>query len=159
MQSSKHLLSIFIVTALYITPFSEALAVEDSCTSVSAVEQVQRQIEESYCDSGAVNLERPDPDAEEGEEGWIPHFFVNPDECNLSLDFPDLLPDFGFDLDKLNSCQLIKAVSKNALDQVDEKFNEIENNVQGQYNDNGVNDNIDIDLNREVDLGINDNKK
>ncbi len=155
MQNNKILKTALVLGLLLSGSAFAANSVEDACNSTSKVAALKKQIEDDYCNSGAVNLERPDPEAEEGEPGWIAHFFVNPDECNISIDLPDLFPDFGFDLDQLNSCQLIKAVSSKALAEVDQAFNEIEGQVNGAYEDNGLNDQHDLDLNDVVNDGVN----
>ncbi len=90
-----------------------------------------------YCNTRA-DTSSPDPEAEQGELGWIPMFFTNPDECDLGLAFPDLIPDFGIDISQINSCEILKAVSANAVNQVNEKFNEIEQDIDDTVGDGTV---------------------
>jgi hypothetical protein len=105
-----------------------------------------------YCDTQA-DVTTPDFTAERGDPGWIPYFFENPDECDLGISFPDLIPDFNFDLSKINSCEILKAVSSNAVDQVNQKFSEIEGDVRETT---GGDIDIDIDIGDEVDDRVND---
>lgn len=90
-----------------------------------------------YCNSRA-DTTSPDPEAEQGELGWIPMFFTNPDQCDLGLAFPDLIPDFGIDISKINSCEILKAVSANAVNQVNEKFSEIEKDIDDTVGDGTI---------------------
>jgi hypothetical protein len=108
---------------------------------------------ERYCNTRA-NVDAPDPNAEKGDPGWIPYFFENPDECDLGISFPDLIPDFNLDISKINSCDILKAVSSNAVEQVNEKFSEIESDVNAAT---GGDVDIDVDLDDEVNNRINDN--
>lgn len=104
-----------------------------------------------FCRNRA-NTDSPDPEAQQGDLGWIPMFFVNPDECDLGLAFPDLIPDFGLDISKINSCEILKAVSKNAVNQVNEKFADIEKEIDDAVGDGQIEINPD-DLLPEVGGG------
>lgn len=100
------------------------------------------QAVDRYCQTRA-DVTRPDPNAEKGEPGWIPYFFENPDECDLGLSFPDLIPDINIDISKINSCEILKAVSSNAVKQVNEKFTEIEGQVK-EVTDGDIDEDIDL---------------
>lgn len=96
-----------------------------------------------YCQNRA-DTTRPNPNAEKGEVGWIPYFFENPDECDLGINFPDLIPDFNFSLSKINSCEILRAVSAKAVSAVNTKFNEIEGDLREATGG---------DFDKNVDLG------
>jgi hypothetical protein len=141
--------SIIILSSLPILSISSVQA--STCRLIADTSALDSAVE-AYCNTRA-NVEAPDPDAEEGEPGWIPYFFENPDECDLGVSFPDLIPDFSLDISKINSCDILKAVSENAVEQVNEKFDEIEADVTDAT---GGDVDVDVDIDDEVDDRIND---
>ncbi|MCF2901869.1 hypothetical protein L1267_15945 [Pseudoalteromonas sp. OFAV1] len=117
--------------------------------------QGTKDVFKDYCNSEAlVNTDAPNPEAEEGDPGWTSWFFEVPEDqrCDLGLQFPDLSLDLDFGLDKLNVCNVLKKVSENAVGQVNEEFDKIEQGIddfEDAANDAGT---IDIDkLSDEVD--------
>jgi len=146
----------FIATSALLTVIAQSFLFVSSAqasstcrlkVSTGAIEQYSV----NYCNSRA-DVSRPDPNAEKGDPGWIPYFFENPDECDLGLSFPDLIPDISVDLKKINSCELLKAASQNAVNQVNKRFSEIEGDVKDLT---GGDITEEIDLGKEIDRRVN----
>lgn len=143
-------LNIAMISALFpAVTFSPVAEANGTCRVV--VSSAAQQALTNYCNTRA-DVTRPDPNAEKGEPGWIPYFFENPDECDLGISFPDLIPDINIDLKKINSCEILKAVSKNAVNKVNEKFSEIESDVNGATGG-------DVDVTVDVNDKVNDRIK
>lgn len=133
--------AVMLLSSVPLLTYSESAEANSTCRFRVSTGNLDRAVDQ-YCQSRA-DVTRPDPNAERGDPGWIPYFFENPDECDLGLSFPDLIPDINIDLSRINSCEILKAVSANAVNQVNEKFSEIE----GQ-----VNEATGGDIDEEIDL-------
>tara|TARA_B100000749_G_C18442624_1_gene472911 strand:- start:560 stop:1039 length:480 start_codon:yes stop_codon:yes gene_type:complete len=127
------------------------------CKTKKAIANIESSLLEA-CESGdLVNTETPNPDAEPGDPDYLGWFFTIPEDmqCDLGLNLPDL--DFGLDfgLGKLNVCNVLKKVSENAVEQVNEEFDRIEQQIDDA--EEGINDDIDVDLDDMFDDGWDEN--
>ncbi len=134
--------SVFLATSSVFTlTFSTNAEANSTCRVSLSTGNLDRAVDQ-YCQTRA-DVTRPDPNAEKGDPGWIPYFFENPDECDLGISFPDLIPDINIDISRINSCEILKAVSANAVQQVNEKFSEIEQQVD-EATGGDINEDIDL---------------
>lgn len=141
--------AVIITSPISMLTVSSDAEASSTCRFRVATSNLNQGVEQ-YCNTRA-DTTKPDPNAERGDPGWIPYFFENPDECDLGLNFPDLLPDINIDFSKINSCEILKAVSSNAVNQVNEKFSEIE----GQVNEaTGGDIDVDVDLQDPIDRRV-----
>lgn len=139
------------MTLLSTTYSTEAEAVTPGCQVKQAKERLSN-ILSGYCENDTlINTDEVDPNAQEGEPGWSSWFFEIPEDqkCDLGLEFPDLIPDFDFGLERLNVCNVLQKVSSNAVEKINEEFDRVENQVDNI--EDGANDYGNIDLNDLAD--------
>lgn len=120
--------AILVLSSIPLITYSGSAEANSTCRVRVSTGNLNQAVDQ-YC-ANRADVTRPDPNAERGSPGWIPYFFENPDECDLGISFPSLFPNINIDISKLNSCEILKAVSSNAVEQVNKRFTEIENNVR-----------------------------
>lgn len=160
-MSIKSLVSIFVLAAISLsaTMYSKDADAGIYCDAKAKMEGLTDVLRDFCNNEDLVDNSVPDPEAEEGEPGWTSWFFEIPEDqkCDLGLEFPDLSFDLDFGLERLNVCNVLKTVTENAVEQVNEEFEAIENEIEDA--EDAVNDYGEIDLDElaeEVENDFND---
>ena len=156
----KSITAALLITSLGMSTifFSSSADASMYCETKKKIKQTS-EVFKDYCEhDDLVNTTAPNPEAEPGDPDYSSWFFEIPadQECDIGLNFPDLGLDLDFGLGKLNVCNVLKKVSENAVSQVNEEFDKIEEGIDGfedSANDLG---NVDLDdLADEVEYELN----